>query len=139
MSLFLVLQVPVIQFVLGMTQDRPSHHTDGVTAFHASFLSLDSSQNYSRLTVFLTKGKIFFHVSIFSLVRLGNGFAYGSLSFGHDSTYRPRPTYYVAVLVFTCLYVCMTLAFTSLYQCSHVLTDATQYKLMNFVNFFIGC
>ena len=75
-----------------------------------SFLSLDHSQNESRLTVFLTEGKRVFHVSILSLVRSGNGFTSGRLSYGKDSTYRPHPTYYVTVLVFVCPYVRTTLA-----------------------------
>ena len=74
-----------------------------------SLLSLDRSQNDSRLTIFLTKGKRVFHVSIFSLVRPGNGFTSGRLSYGQASAYRPRPTYYITVLVFACLYVCTTL------------------------------
>ena len=48
-------------------------------------------------------------MSILSLVRSGNGFASGRLSYGQASTYRPCPTYYVTVLVFVCPYVCMTL------------------------------
>ena len=60
-----------------------------------SLLSLDRSQNDSRLIVFLTKGKIVFHMSILSLVCSENGFASGRLSYEQDSTYRPRPTYYV--------------------------------------------
>ena len=110
MSLLLVLQVPVIYFVLGTTLDRLSHPTDGLTAFHVSFLSLDRSQNDSCLTVFLPEGKRVFHVLIVSLVRLGDGFASDRLSYGQASTYRPRPTYYLTVLVFVCLYVCTTIA-----------------------------
>ena len=56
------------------------------------------------------EGKRVFHVSIFFLVRLGNGFVSGCLSYGQASTYCPFPTYYVAVLVFVCLYLCTTLA-----------------------------
>ena len=78
--------------------------------FHVSFFSLDCSQNDSRLTVFLTEGKRVFHVPILSLVRSGNSFASGRLSYGQASTYRPRPTYYVTVLVFLFPYVCTTLA-----------------------------
>ena len=74
-----------------------------------SFLSLDRSQNDSRLTVFITKGKRVFHMSILSLVRLGNGYAYGRLSYKQASTYRPRHMYYVTVLVFVCPYVRTTL------------------------------
>ena len=80
-------------------------------AVHVSFLSLDHSQNDSHLTVFLAEGKRVFHVSILSLVRLGNGFASGGLSYGQASTYRPRTMYYVTILVFVCLYVCTTLAY----------------------------
>ena len=79
-------------------------------AFHVSFLSLDCSQNDMRLTVFLTEGKKVFHVSILSLVRSGNGFASDRISYKHASTYRPRPTYYITVLLFVCLYVCTTLS-----------------------------
>ena len=74
-------------------------------AFYASFLSLDRSQNDSRLTVFLTEVKRVFHVSIYSLVRSGNGFASGCLSYVQASTYRPCHTYYVTVLVSVCPYV----------------------------------
>ena len=81
---------------------------DGVTAFHVSFLSLDHYQNDSRLTVFLTEGKRVFHVSILSLVRLGNGFASGRLSYRQAFTFHPLSTYYVTVLVFVCLYLCTT-------------------------------
>ena len=49
-------------------------------------------------------------MSILYLVRPGNSFVSGRLSYGQTSTYRPRPTYYVTVLVFVCLYVCTTLA-----------------------------
>ena len=83
---------------------------DGVTAFQVSFLPLDCSQNDSHLTVFHTKSKRVFHVLILSLVRLGNGYASGCLSYGQASAYRLLHTYYVTVLVFVCLYVCTTLA-----------------------------
>ena len=83
---------------------------DGVTAFHVSFLSLDGSQNDSRLTVFLTEGKRVFHMSILYLVRSGNGFVSGRLSCIQASMYCPCPTYYVTFLVFVCMYVCTTLA-----------------------------
>ena len=83
---------------------------DVVTEFHVEFLSLDRSQNDLRLTVFLTKGKRVFHASILHLVRSGNGFASGRISYGQDSTYRPCHTYYVTVLVFLCPYVYTTLA-----------------------------
>ena len=75
-----------------------------------SLLSLDHSQNNSRLTVFLNEGKRVFHVSILSLVRSGKGFTSGRISYGQASTYRPCPMYYVTVLMFVCLYVCTTLA-----------------------------
>ena len=68
------------------------------------------SQNDSRLTVFLNEGNRVFHVSILYLVRSGNGFASSRLSYGQASKYRPRPTYYITVLVFVCLYVCTTLS-----------------------------
>ena len=67
--------------------------TDGLTAFHVSFLSLDRSQNDSRLTVFLTEGKRVFHVSIFSFVSSGNGFMTGRLSYVQASIYCPCPMY----------------------------------------------
>ena len=65
---------------------------------------------YLRLTVFLTKVKRVFHVSILSLVCLGNGYASVSLSYRQASTYRPHRTYYVTVVIFVCLYVCTPLA-----------------------------
>ena len=74
-----------------------------------SFLSLDRSQNDSCLTVFLTEGKRVFHISILYLVRLGNGYASGRLSYGQASAYRPRHMHYVTVLVFVCPYVRTTL------------------------------
>ena len=49
-------------------------------------------------------------MSILSLVCSGNGFASDRLSYVQDSTYRPRPTYYVTVLVFVCPCVRTTLA-----------------------------
>ena len=116
MSLLLVLQVPVIQFVLETSQVRPSHPTDGVTEFHVLFLSLDLSQNDSFLTVFLTEGKIVFHVSILSLVPLGKGYVSCRLSYGQTYTYRSRHTYYVTVLAFVCPYVRMTLAIICYHQ-----------------------
>ena len=64
------------------------------------FLYLDRSQNYSRLTIFLTKGKRVFHLSILSSVRLGDGYAAGRISYEESSTYRPCHTHYVTVLVF---------------------------------------
>ena len=53
-------------------------------------------------------------MSILSLVRSGNGFASGRLSYVQASTYRPRTTYFLTVLVFVCLYVCATLEGISL-------------------------
>ena len=95
----------------GTTRGMLLHHpTDGVTEFHVSFLYLDCSQNDSRLTVFLTEDKRVFHVSILYLVCSGNGLVCGRLSYGQASKYRTRPTYYVTVLVFVCLYVCTTLS-----------------------------
>ena len=81
MSLLLVLQAPVIYFLLGTSYIRPSHHTEVVTVFHVALLSLDRSQNDLRLTLFLTEGKRVFHVSILSLVCLGNGYAPDRLSY----------------------------------------------------------
>ena len=80
---------------------------------HVSLLSLDRSQDDSRLTVFLTKGKRVFRVSILSLVRSGSGDASESLSERHNSMYRPRHTYYVTFLVFVSSYVRTTLAYMS--------------------------
>ena len=80
-----------------------------------SFLSLDCSQNDSCPTVFPTKGKIVFHVFIFSLMRLGNGFASDRISYGQASTYCPRHMYYIAFLVFVRLYVRTTLASSHLF------------------------
>ena len=74
-----------------------------------SFLYWDCSQNNSRLTIFLAKGKRVFHVSILSLVSSGNSYAYGRLSYGQAYTYLPRHTYYVTVLVFVWPYVRTTL------------------------------
>ena len=71
------------------------------------FLSLDRSQNDSRLNVFLNEGKSVFHVLILFLICLGDGYASGRISYGKASTYRPRHTYYVTVLVFVFPYVCM--------------------------------
>ena len=86
-----------------------SHHMDGVTSFHMPFLSLDCSQNDSRLTVFITKGKRVFHLSIMSLVSLRNGYASGRLSYVQAFMYHPCHTHYVTVLVFVCPYVCTPL------------------------------
>ena len=47
---------------------------------------------------------------IFSLVRLGNGYASGRLFYVQASMYHPRHTYYITVLVFVCSYVRTTLA-----------------------------
>ena len=96
---------------------------DGVTTFHVFFLSLDRSQNDSRLNFFLTEGKRVFHMSILSLVRSGDGFASGRLSYGQASTYRPRPMYYVNVLVFVCLYVCTTLSLCRHYYAERVVAS----------------
>ena len=126
MSRLLVHQVPVIQFLLETSQVRQSHPTYGVTAFHVSFLSLDLSQNDSRLTVFLTKSKRVFHVSILSSVRLGNGYASGRISCGQDSANRPRHTYYITVLVFVFLKVCTTLVHSCrMVQCFLIATVCT--------------
>ena len=51
-------------------------------------------------------------MSIFYLVRLENGYVSSRLSYGKASTYRPRHTYYINVLVFVCLYVRTALANT---------------------------
>ena len=74
------------------------------------FLSLDSSQNDLRLTIFRTEGKRVFHMQILSLVSSGNGYASGRISYGQVSAYRPRHMYYVTVLVFVCPFVRTTLA-----------------------------
>ena len=62
-------------------------------------------------------------MSILSLVRSGNGFASGRLSYGKASTYRPHPTYYVTVLVFVCLYVCTTLVIDNEKSVMFLVTD----------------
>ena len=105
MSLLLVLQATVIYFVLGKSQVRPSHPTDGVTEFHVAFLSLDRYQNDSRLNIFLTKGKRVFHMSILSLMRSENSFASSCLFYGQASTYRP-PSYVLHYCFGICLSVC---------------------------------
>ena len=64
----------------------------------------------SHLAVFLTELNRVFHVLILYLVRLGDGFASGHLSYRQASTYRPCHTYYVTVLVFLCPYVSTTLS-----------------------------
>ena len=81
---------------------------------HVSFLSIDFSQNNSCLTVFLTEGKRVFHVSILFLVRLGNGFASGRLSYRPAYTYLPRQRYHVTVLGI-CVSVRMYVISTSMY------------------------
>ena len=43
-------------------------------------------------------------------MRSGNGYASGRIFYGHASTYRPRHTYYVTVLVFVCMYIRTALA-----------------------------
>ena len=49
-----------------------------------------------------------FHVQILTLVCSGNGLASGHISYGQDSTYRPRPTSYVLCYCFgICVYVHM--------------------------------
>ena len=64
------------------------------------------------MTVFLTKGNRVFHMSILSLVCLGNGYTTGHMTYGQASTYCPRNTYYVTVLLFVYLYVHTPLAKT---------------------------
>ena len=73
------------------------------------FLSLDFFQNDLHLTVFLTEGKRVFHVLILYLVRPGNGFVSGRLTYGQAYMYHPCHTYYVTVLVFVFPYVRTTL------------------------------
>ena len=46
------------------------------------------------------------------LLRSGNGFASGRLSYVQAFNFYPCPRYYVTVLVFVCLYVCTTLTIT---------------------------
>ena len=104
----------------------PSHPTDGVTEFHVFFLYLDCSQNDSCLTIFLTKGKRVFYVLILYLVSLGNGYASGHISYGHDSTHRPRHTYYVTVLLFVCPYVRTTLVVV---LCQHMPDPPCKYRV----------
>ena len=67
-------------------------------------------RTHSRLTVFLTKGKRVFHVLIFSLVHLGNGYASGRHSYIQAFAYSPCHTYCVTILVFVCPYVRTTLS-----------------------------
>ena len=104
-----------------------------------SFLSLDCSQNHSSLTVFISEGKRVFHVSILSLVRSGNGYASGWMSYGQASIYRPRHTYYITVLFFVCTYVRMTLAGSmgsnscEVPQVSHWCVRVHQYHCPDFV------
>ena len=93
------------KFLLGTSYVRPSHPTDGVTAFHVPFLFYIVLKTHSCLTVFLTEDKSVFHFLILYLVRLVNGCMSGHLYFGQASTYRPWHTYLVTVLLFMCLYV----------------------------------
>ena len=62
--------------VLGQTV-LPYEWCNGI---HVTIVSLDRSQNDSRLTVILIKGKRVFHLSILSSVCSGNRYAYGRLS-----------------------------------------------------------
>ena len=66
------------------------------------------------LTVFLTEGKRFFHMSIILSACLGDVYEYDRLSYRHNSTCRPRHTVYVTVVVFVCPYVCTTLVIQKL-------------------------
>ena len=74
------------------------------------FHSLNGSHNDSCLTVFHIEGNRVFQVLILSLVRLGNGFASGLLSYIKASTNRPLHTYYVTILLFVCPNIRTTLA-----------------------------
>ena len=60
--------------------------------------------------IFLTEGKKVFHVSILSLVHLGNRYASYRISCAQAFTYRPFLTYYVTFVVFVCPYIRTTLA-----------------------------
>ena len=91
-----------------------------------SFLSLDRSQNDSRLTIFLTKGKRVFHLSILYLVCLGNVYASDRLSYRQAFMYRPRHTYYITVVVFVCSYVLT-------YVRTYVRTYGMSIRLQDFV------
>ena len=124
MRLLLVVQVLFIILYLGTSQVVPSHHTDGVTAFHVSFLCLYCSQNDSCLTVFLTEGKRVFHVSILSLVHSGKGYASGSLSCGQASTYSPVIH---TTLFFWCLCVCMYVRHQQHQPNIHILVNEASY------------
>ena len=70
-------------------------------------------RTHSRLTVFLTKGKRVFHVSILYLFCSANSYASRRLSCEQASIYCPCHTYYITLLVFVCLYVHTSLATTS--------------------------
>ena len=59
-----------------------------------------------RLTVFITKDKIVFHISILSLACSGNVHMSVRLSYRQISTCRPRHIVYVMVVVFVCPYIC---------------------------------
>ena len=60
------------------------------------------------------------------LVRSGNGYASGHLSYGQASTYCPRHTYHVTVLVFVCTYV-HTYDISTPFQNSTVLHYCSRY------------
>ena len=70
-------------------------------------------RTYSSLTILITEGNRVFHVSILYLVSLGSIYVSGHISYGQASTYHPRHTYYITVVVFVCLYVRTTLAETA--------------------------
>ena len=69
-----------------------------------SFLSLDHYQNDLRLTIFLTEGKRVFHVSIFSLVRLG-GRLHVWPSFLRTGLGVPTPSYVLNYCFGICMFV----------------------------------
>ena len=74
-------------------------------------------------------------------MRSGSGFTSCCLSYGQASTYRPRPTYYVTVLVFLCLYVCTTLAYVVHKATAHVETKTLNmlHQAQNgFCSIFVG-
>ena len=113
MRVFFVVQVLVVNFYRGrLGSDHIILRMVYCHSICRSSLQI-SFRMYSRLTVFLTEGKIVFHVSMLSLVCLVNGYTYGLYSYGQASKYLPFHTYYVTFLVFVCLCVCTTLAMGS--------------------------
>ena len=67
-------------------------------------------------------------MSIVSLVRSGNEYASGRVSYEQASTYFHRHTYYATVLVFMCMYVRMTLAVSS-FSYTHEIMELSMVNL----------